>query len=81
MEAVLREADFVSVHVSASAENTGLLGAEQLAMMKRGSYLISTSYAEAVRMSPRTHSRHAHSRHTLKPPPPPAPVWPPQQPK
>jgi len=49
LQQLLQEADFVSVHVPEVPENVSLIGAEQLALMKRGSYIINTSFGEAVR--------------------------------
>ncbi|MGM9638516.1 MAG: D-2-hydroxyacid dehydrogenase [Butyricicoccaceae bacterium] len=41
MEDVLRKADFVSLHIPAAADGKPVVGAEQIAMMKDGAYLIN----------------------------------------
>ncbi|MBE7245556.1 MAG: hydroxyacid dehydrogenase [Actinomycetospora chiangmaiensis] len=43
VEAVLAEADIVSLHLPLTASTRGLIGREQLARMKRGAFLINTS--------------------------------------
>jgi D-3-phosphoglycerate dehydrogenase len=43
LEDVLSRADFVTIHVPLDVDNQGLLGREQLAHMKRGSYLLNMS--------------------------------------
>jgi phosphoglycerate dehydrogenase-like enzyme len=40
---LMREADFVSIHCPLSAETTNLIGAGELALMKRTAYLINTA--------------------------------------
>ena len=40
---ILRESDFVSLHVPATADTIGLMGENQLAMMKPGSMLLNTA--------------------------------------
>ena len=47
-ETVLRESDFVSVHVPLLAETRGLIGAPQLQMMKKTAILINTSRGPVV---------------------------------
>ncbi len=48
VEEVLREADFVSLHVPGSKENHHLMNAERLAMMKPSAYLINTARGDVV---------------------------------
>jgi phosphoglycerate dehydrogenase-like enzyme len=42
METLLKEADFVTVHVHFSAQTVGLIGAKEIASMKRGAFLVNT---------------------------------------
>ena len=48
METVLRESDFISVHVPLLPETRGLIGAPQLRLMKRTAILINTSRGPVV---------------------------------
>ncbi len=48
VEAVLREADFVSLHAPASPENRHLINAERLAMMQNHAFLINTARGDLV---------------------------------
>jgi D-3-phosphoglycerate dehydrogenase len=43
LDDVLRQADFLTIHLPKNPETTNLIGAEQLAMMKPGARLINTS--------------------------------------
>ena len=45
---LLRRADVVSIHVPLTAETRGLFGAETLAKMKKGSYLLNTARGPIV---------------------------------
>jgi D-3-phosphoglycerate dehydrogenase len=45
---VLKKADFISLHVPLLPATKGLIGAEQLAMMKKGAFLINTSRGAIV---------------------------------
>ncbi|PWW77530.1 hypothetical protein C7212DRAFT_314593 [Tuber magnatum] len=45
---LLEQADFVTLHVPELAETKDMIGAEQLARMKRGSYLINASRGSVV---------------------------------
>jgi phosphoglycerate dehydrogenase-like enzyme len=48
LEAVLREADIVTVHVPLTAETRGLIGRQELAMCKPTAYVVNTSRGEVV---------------------------------
>jgi D-3-phosphoglycerate dehydrogenase len=43
LESLLVQADFVSIHLPGSPDTLGLIGAHQLAMVKRGARLVNTS--------------------------------------
>ena len=45
---VLRTADVLSLHVPGHAENAGLMGADQFALMKQGAVLINTARGNVV---------------------------------
>lgn len=45
---LLEQADFVTLHVPEIAETKDMIGAEQLAQMKQGSYLINASRGSVV---------------------------------
>lgn len=47
-EALLREADFVSIHLMLGDRTRGAIGAAEFAAMKSGAYLINTARAEIV---------------------------------
>lgn len=48
LEALLREADFVTLHVPELPETENMISAEQLSYMKEGSYLINASRGSIV---------------------------------
>ena len=48
MDSVLAEADFVSLHVPLLPETEYLIGERELALMKRGAYLINTTRGRTV---------------------------------
>ncbi|KAG8630749.1 hypothetical protein KVT40_002368 [Elsinoe batatas] len=48
LEALLRGADFVTLHVPELPETKNLIGAEQLELMRQGSYLINASRGSVV---------------------------------
>ncbi len=48
LEAVLRDADFVSLHVPATAETNGFFNRERFRAMKRGAFLINTARGEIL---------------------------------
>jgi hypothetical protein len=45
---LLKDSDFVTLHVPLNAETEGLIGAEQLALMKPSAYLVNTSRGSVV---------------------------------
>lgn len=48
LQRVLTQADFVSLHVPGGNETNKLIGAKELAMMKKGSYLLNASRGSVV---------------------------------
>jgi phosphoglycerate dehydrogenase-like enzyme len=48
MESVLKEADFVSIHVPLSEKTRNFIGERQLAMMKKSAILVNTSRGPVV---------------------------------
>ncbi len=48
LEEVLRESDFVTLHVPAAGDTKNMIGAEQIAMMRPGSYLLNLSRGSVV---------------------------------
>lgn len=48
LERLLEEADFVTLHVPETARTIGLIGAAQLARMRKGSYLLNLSRGKVV---------------------------------
>jgi phosphoglycerate dehydrogenase-like enzyme len=48
LETVLAEADFLSLHVPLNSETKGMLGAEELALVKPTAYLINTARAAVI---------------------------------
>jgi D-3-phosphoglycerate dehydrogenase / 2-oxoglutarate reductase len=49
MEEVLKYSDFVSIHCAVTPQTTGMIGAEQFAMMKPSAYFINTARGKIVR--------------------------------
>lgn len=43
LDTLLERSDYVSIHARATAENRGLIGASQIARMRRGAWLINTA--------------------------------------
>ena len=43
LEELLRSSDFVTIHLSLNAETRGLIGPENMALMKSSAYLINGS--------------------------------------
>jgi len=48
LDALCAASDFLSIHVTATKDNACLIGREQIARMKKGSYIINAGYAEAL---------------------------------
>jgi len=48
LDDLLQQADFVSLHVPATAETKNLIGARELALMKEGSYLINNARGTVI---------------------------------
>lgn len=48
LEQLLRESDFISLHVSLTPETRGLIGEAQLGLMKKTAYLINTSRGPTI---------------------------------
>jgi D-3-phosphoglycerate dehydrogenase len=48
LETLLRESDFVTIHCKLTPETRGLIGAEQIALMRRTAYLVNTSRGAVV---------------------------------
>jgi phosphoglycerate dehydrogenase-like enzyme len=48
LDDLLRESDFVTLHVNLADETVGLIGARELALMKPAAYLINTSRGAVV---------------------------------
>jgi D-3-phosphoglycerate dehydrogenase len=48
LEALLKESDFVTLHVPATPITTNMIGAEELKLMKKGAYLLNASRGTVV---------------------------------
>ena len=48
METLLKESDFVTVHVHFNGQTVGLIGAKEIALMKRGAFLVNTGRGPIV---------------------------------
>ena len=48
LPALLMQADYVSVHAALTAETQGMIGAKELALMKRTAYLVNCARGEIV---------------------------------
>jgi phosphoglycerate dehydrogenase-like enzyme len=51
METLLRESDVVTLHIPLNDETCGILGAKELSLMKRGTFLVNTSRGPLVNES------------------------------
>ena len=49
LEDVLKNSDFVSLHCAVTPQTTGMIGAEQFALMKKSAYFINTARGKIVR--------------------------------
>jgi D-3-phosphoglycerate dehydrogenase / 2-oxoglutarate reductase len=64
LDALLAQADVVSLHLSLADQTRGLIGAERLARMKRGAILINTARAALVEEAALLEALHSgHLRH------------------
>jgi len=52
LDTLLRESDFISIHVTATAETEGLIGQREINLMKPSAFLINTSRSIIVQMMP-----------------------------
>jgi len=52
LDTLLRQSDFISIHVNASAETEGLIGQREFDLMKPSAFLINTSRSIIVQMMP-----------------------------
>lgn len=48
MGTLLKESDFITVHVHFSAQTVGLIGAKEIALMKRGAFLVNTGRGPVI---------------------------------
>ena len=48
LDELLRESDFVTLHVNLTEETRGLMGVREFALMKRSAYLINTARGQVV---------------------------------
>lgn len=48
LDELLARSDFLSIHVTASPDNRCIIGKEQIARMKKGSYIINAGFSEAL---------------------------------
>ncbi|OUM57607.1 hypothetical protein PIROE2DRAFT_52481 [Piromyces sp. E2] len=52
LDTLLRESDFITIHVNANAQTEGLIGQREIELMKPSAYLINTSRSVIVQMMP-----------------------------
>jgi phosphoglycerate dehydrogenase-like enzyme len=48
METLLRESDIVTIHIQLNAQTRGIIGEKELALMKRGAFLVNTARGPIV---------------------------------
>lgn len=56
LEKLLKQADFISIHMHVSAETQGMIGEDQFNLMKPSAYLINTSRAATIDQAALVHS-------------------------
>ena len=49
MAEVLKQSDFLSIHINEGSDNANLIKKEQLALLKKGSFVVNCSYGKAVK--------------------------------
>ncbi len=52
LDTLLKESDFISLHPRLTKETTGMIGAREIALMKKTAYLINTARGELVQHDP-----------------------------
>ena len=52
LDTLLKESDFISLHPRLSKETTGMIGAREIALMKKNAYLINTARGELLQHDP-----------------------------
>ena len=52
LDEILKLSDTISIHCPLSAETRGMIGAREIALMKRGSYLVNTARGDIVEKAP-----------------------------
>jgi phosphoglycerate dehydrogenase-like enzyme len=52
LDELLRRADTLSVHCPLTAETRGIIGAQEIALMKPGSYVVNTARGDIVQKAP-----------------------------
>ena len=52
LEEILKLSDFITLHVPQTNETRGMIGKEQIALMKKGAFFINTSRGEVVKIPP-----------------------------
>jgi phosphoglycerate dehydrogenase-like enzyme len=52
LDELLRRADTLSIHCPLTAETRGIIGAQEIALMKPGSYVVNTARGDIVQKAP-----------------------------